>query len=79
MLSHLVAVDGQLVGGWRRSQQKSHAVASVDLLVPLEPAEHQALEAAVRRYGAFLGLQARLDLQPAGGVRKTSGRVRPAP
>ncbi len=53
---HLVARDGLIVGGWRRTLEKSSAVVTVDLLVTLRRREMTALRRAADDYGRFLGL-----------------------
>jgi hypothetical protein len=58
---HAVVVDGLVVGGWRRSLAKGSAVVEAKLLVGLSEAERAGLQAAVERFGAFLGLPARLQ------------------
>jgi hypothetical protein len=62
LLAHLVAVDGLVVGGWRRTIQRNEAVIETDLLRPLSNTEQAALGAAADGYGRFLGLPARLSL-----------------
>jgi hypothetical protein len=51
---HVVTVDGQLVGGWRRELDKTSVVVSVTTLRKLSRAERQQLAAAARRYAAFV-------------------------
>ena len=51
---YLLYVDGQAVGGWKRSREKAEAGVELKLLTPLSRAETRAVEAAVRRYGEFL-------------------------
>ena len=53
---HVVAVDGQLVGGWKRTLHRSRVDVTLDLLAPLDAARRRAVDDAVARYGVFLGL-----------------------
>jgi hypothetical protein len=60
VLGHVVTVDGQVRGGWRRSIAKGEAVVEVKLPEPLTSAERGALERAVARFGRFLRMPVRL-------------------
>lgn len=55
MPSHSLAVDGRIVGGWKRRQEKDRVVVQTKPMVPLGAAEHRSLEAAAAAYGRFLG------------------------
>jgi hypothetical protein len=55
---HVVEVDGQLVGGWTRTLGRGGVVVTLALLAPLSAAQRRAVESAVQRYGAFLGVGA---------------------
>lgn len=55
---HAVVIDGQLVGRWRRKVRARDVQVDISPLRPLDPAEEEAVDAAVARYGEFLGLQA---------------------
>jgi hypothetical protein len=57
--AHLVFVDGQIAGGWKRAPSKP-ADVRLKLLVPLTPAERKLIETAVRRLGRFLHLPLRI-------------------
>jgi DNA glycosylase AlkZ-like len=56
---HMVVVNGQIVGGWRRTLGESVEV-ELDLLVSLTSAEHRLVERAAERFGAFLGMPVRV-------------------
>jgi len=58
-LAHVVFVNGQLVGGWRRAFQRKAVVVELDLVTRLTRAERAQVAAAARRFG-FLGLPATL-------------------
>lgn len=52
---HLIAVDGLVVGGWRRTLDKRSAEVRVDPLVPMTGAQRKALQRAAEGYGRFVG------------------------
>ncbi|HEY7375856.1 MAG TPA: crosslink repair DNA glycosylase YcaQ family protein, partial [Polyangia bacterium] len=54
--NNVVAVDGRVVGGWRRTLARGGAVVEARLSVALSAAERAGLRAAAERYGRFLGL-----------------------
>ena len=58
LIAYVIAVDGQLVGGWRRTLTNDSVRIDVRLLTRLSPAERRALDAAVKRHAEFLGLAA---------------------
>jgi hypothetical protein len=53
---HHVVINGLVVGGWRRSLQKSGMAVQANLVVDLTVAERMALSRTAERYGRFLGL-----------------------
>jgi hypothetical protein len=55
LTAYVVVVDGQLVGGWKRVSAAKAVAIELKLLVRLSAAERAAIDAAVRRYAAFLG------------------------
>jgi hypothetical protein len=60
LIAHVVAVDGQLVGGWKRTLTKNAVVVALNVVSRLTDSERQAVEAAARKYGEFLGLPVEL-------------------
>lgn len=56
----MALVDGQMVGGMRRTVGSDEVVFEVELLRELGDEDRGELAAAARRYGAFLGLDARV-------------------
>jgi hypothetical protein len=56
-LAHIIIVDGQVVGGWRRTLKKNAVLVELNLITSLTKSEHHALREAANRYGKFLGLQ----------------------
>ena len=56
---HVLFVDGQMVGGWRRAPGASDIV--LRLLLPLTPAERDLVLRAGRRFEEFLGIPVHVD------------------
>jgi hypothetical protein len=56
--THVVELDGQIVGGWRRTLKKSDVVIDITPVVRLKASEREAVDEAAERYAAFLGLAA---------------------
>jgi hypothetical protein len=54
--TNLVVRDGLVVGGWRRALARDRVTVTVTLLIPLTPAELEALEVAAAGFGRFVGL-----------------------
>ena len=48
LIANVVAIGGQLVGGWRRGAEKGMVVS--ELLVELTPKEHSSFERAVGQF-----------------------------
>jgi hypothetical protein len=71
--NHLVVLNGQVAGGWRRTLGKDEVIVEVKLSSPFDDAQHAALEQTARRYGRFLGLSARLVIERS---RRRSARRR---
>jgi winged helix DNA-binding protein len=55
LMGHILSVDGQIVGGWRRTLGKTVEV-ELDLLVSLTAAERNLVGRAATRFGEFLSL-----------------------
>ena len=60
LIAHVVSVDGQLVGGWKRTVTKEGVIVELHLLTRLSAAERRAVDAAAHAYGDFLGLPVEL-------------------
>ncbi|MBC7898286.1 MAG: AlkZ family DNA glycosylase [Cytophagaceae bacterium] len=54
LLAHLIVMNGQVCGGWRRSG-KGEAILTASPVVNLTAAERRAVEREVARYARFLG------------------------
>jgi hypothetical protein len=59
-LTHLVFVDGQLVGGWKRILEKNKVIIELNLVMPLPKDEKHAVKDETERFGIFLGLHIEL-------------------
>jgi hypothetical protein len=57
LMGHILVVDGQIVGGWRRTLAKRVNI-ELEVLVPITAAERSRIAAAAERFGRFLGLPA---------------------
>jgi Winged helix DNA-binding domain len=57
---NVIIVDGQIVGGWRRTFARGTAVIDLKLLIRLREAERRAVAAAVKGLGDFLELPAKI-------------------
>lgn len=58
--THVVVVDGQLVGGWKRSPTRGGINLSISLLVTLTAAERTRVLAEVRRFERYVGADVHL-------------------
>jgi Winged helix DNA-binding domain len=65
LMGHVLFVDDQIVGGWRRTLDKIPTV-DLRLLVPLTMAERRLVHRAVERLGRFLGVAARSRVRVIG-------------
>ena len=57
LFTHAILLDGQLTGHWRHLSKKE-VVVETSLYRPLDRVEAQGLDAAVERFGRFLGVPA---------------------
>ncbi len=81
LIAHVITIDGQLVGGWKRAVEKDAVVVTLNVLTPLTRAEQRALRSALEAYGRFLGTAVDVRQQGeregggggAGGVPPTPG------
>ena len=55
LIAHVIAIDGQLVGGWRREFEKGKTVLRFELMVKLKRTEHSLLKRAVERFAEYTG------------------------
>ena len=62
-LTHVLILDGQVVGFWRRDLAKNRILLETSLLTQLTTEQKRALAAAADRFGRFVGLPA--EVSPA--------------
>jgi len=55
-LAHVIILDGQLVGGWKRTVQKDAVQIQLMLITDLTKAQRNAVERAASQYSKFLQL-----------------------
>ena len=55
LIAHVVAIDGQLVGGWRRGFEKGKTLLTFELVVKLNRKEHSTLKRAIDRFAEYTG------------------------
>ena len=55
-LAHVIILDGQLVGGWKRTLKKNAVLIEFRLITALTKAQEYAVEIAASQYGEFLQL-----------------------
>jgi hypothetical protein len=63
LLGHIVILDGQVVGGWRRTLNKDSVTVEINLIVKLTKAEEEAVHNAAERFGNFIELPLKLIIQ----------------
>ena len=56
--AHIIVLNGQVIGGWRRTIEKDKVTVNANPLLKLGAAENRALRLAAERYGQFLGKSA---------------------
>lgn len=62
-LQYFIALDGQLVGTWKRTLRKEAAFIETNLFKKVSEDERQAIALAAGHYADFLGLSLELELQ----------------
>ena len=55
LINHIATVNGQIVGGWKRTAAGPRVTLRFDLLTRLSRAERALLDRAIERYRAFAG------------------------
>jgi hypothetical protein len=60
-MGHILAIDGQIAGGWKRSPRKHSVVVALNPVARLTGADERAIAGAARRYAKFLGLPVELS------------------
>jgi winged helix DNA-binding protein len=60
LIAHIIILDGQIVGGWKRTIKKNVVVIEINSITDLTKAEKRAIADAANRYGKFLDLPVEL-------------------
>jgi hypothetical protein len=68
-LTRTISIDGRTVGAWKRTLARDAVAVHATAFARLDADARGELEAAVARFGEFLGLEARLELESAGSRR----------
>ncbi len=61
LTAHLVVLDGLVIGGWRKTVKANRADINFILPIPMQTNERKALEAAIKRYAAFVGMETEIS------------------
>jgi hypothetical protein len=69
VLSHVVVVDGRIVGGWRRLEAKRAMIVETALATRIDARARTALGAVTARFQAFLGRPVKLRARRGGKMR----------
>lgn len=56
VMAHVIILDGQMVGGWKRTFEKNKVIVALNLITNLTKPEKQAVAEAAERFGKFLDL-----------------------
>jgi hypothetical protein len=70
--AHVVIVDGQLVGGWRRTVTGATVTVQMRLVVDVTARQMGSIETQVKRYGDFLERPVELALAKSGVIRSNA-------
>jgi hypothetical protein len=62
LLTHIVVINDKIAGTWKPIRQKNTLVIDASVFARLSKSETQAVAKAARRYGEFVGLEARLSV-----------------
>jgi hypothetical protein len=55
LYGHIVFVNGEIVGGWRRVEAKDSVEVQLDLVAPITKREERAIATAAKGFAKFLG------------------------
>jgi hypothetical protein len=63
LFNHIVVVNGQVVGSWKRSVKKEEVMVTPSFFIGIDEDKRKTFDAAVERYGAFLNRTANVACQ----------------
>ena len=55
-LANVIIINGQLVGGWKRTLKRDAVIIKLNLIAKLTKPENEAVTAALENYSKFLSL-----------------------
>lgn len=61
LLVHIIFLDGQVVGGWKRTLEKKQVVVELSLITKLSKPEMQAVHKEAEKFGKFLELPVKIN------------------
>jgi hypothetical protein len=56
LFAHIIFLDGQVIGGWKRTLNKNSVTVEIKPIIPLSTPEREEIDDAAKRFGKFLGL-----------------------
>lgn len=56
MLANILILDGQVIGGWRRTLKKNEVLLEASLVLKPTPVQRESIENAAERFANFIGL-----------------------
>ena len=72
LIAHILILDGQLIGGWRRTLNTDSVVVEITPITRLARSEEQAVREAAERFGEFLGLPVIYTQKESGNDRRNT-------
>jgi len=72
LIAHILILDGQLIGGWRRSLHKDSVHVETSPITRLSRSEEQAVREAAEQFGEFLGLPVIYSQKASGNDRRNT-------
>ena len=68
---HIIFLDGEIVGGWKRTPAKNSVRVELDFLTSITKSEQRAVETAAQQFAKFLGLSLELVEKTFDDKRRT--------
>ena len=65
LLNHVIVLNGQIIGNWKRTLTKDTVFVVLSPFTPLNSVEMHVIAQEAERYGAFLGLSANVSFSPS--------------
>jgi Winged helix DNA-binding domain len=64
LFNHIVVVDGQVIGTWKRTMKKEEVTITPSFFIEMDEDKQRAFDVAAERYGVFLDRAANVSSQP---------------